>query len=69
MKMKKIIFTLMFSLIGIAVSFSQAKGVTIDNALTQAAEKFSSSLKTKQRLQFLEFHHLTMSFLNICLAS
>lgn len=53
MKMKKIIFTLMFSLIGIAVSFSQAKGVTIDNALTQAAEKFSSSLKNKTTVAIL----------------
>ncbi|UKI56145.1 MAG: hypothetical protein L6V90_02925 [Treponema succinifaciens] len=53
MKMKKIIFTLMFSLIGIAVSFSQAKGVTIDNALKQAAEKFSSSLKNKTTVAIL----------------
>lgn len=53
MKMKKIIFTLMFSLIGIAVSFSQSKGVTIDNALTQAAEKFSSSLKNKTTVAIL----------------
>lgn len=53
MKMKKIIFTLMFSLIGVAVSFSQAKGVTIDNALTQAAEKFSSSLKNKTTVAIL----------------
>ena len=43
----------MFSLIGIAVSFSQAKGVTIDNALTQAAEKFSSSLKNKTTVAIL----------------
>lgn len=53
MKMKKIIFTLMFSLIGIAASFSQSKGVTIDNALTQAAEKFSSSLKNKTTVAIL----------------
>lgn len=53
MKMKKIIFTLMFSLIGIAVSFSQAKGVTIDNALKQAAEKFSSSLKNRTTVAIL----------------
>ena len=53
MKMKKIIFTLMFSLIGIAVSFSQSKGVTIDNALTQAAEKFSSSLKNRTTVAIL----------------
>lgn len=53
MKMKKIIFTLMFSLIGIAVSFSQSKGVTIDNALTQVAEKFSSSLKNKTTVAIL----------------
>lgn len=53
MKMKKIIFTLMFSLIGIAVSFSQTKGVTIDNALKQAAEKFSSSLKNKTTVAIL----------------
>lgn len=53
MKMRKIIFTLMFSLIGIAVSFSQSKGVTIDNALTQAAEKFSSSLKNKTTVAIL----------------
>lgn len=53
MKMKKIIFTLMFSLIGVAVSFSQAKGVTIDNALKQAAEKFSSSLKNKTTVAIL----------------
>lgn len=53
MKMKKIIFTLMFSLIGITVSFSQAKGVTIDNALKQAAEKFSSSLKNKTTVAIL----------------
>lgn len=46
MKMRKIIFAFMFSLIGVAVSFSQSKGVTIDNALNQAAEKFSSSLKS-----------------------
>lgn len=43
----------MFSLIGIAVSFSQSKGVTIDNALTQAAEKFSSSLKNKTTVAIL----------------
>lgn len=53
MKMRKIIFTLMFSLIGIAVSFSQTKGVTIDNALKQAAEKFSSSLKNKTTVAIL----------------
>ena len=53
MKMKKIIFSLMFSLIGIAVSFSQSKGVTIDNALTQAAEKFSSSLKNRTTVAIL----------------
>ena len=53
MKMRKIIFTFMFSLIGIAVSFSQSKGVTIDNALTQAAEKFSSSLKNKTTVAIL----------------
>lgn len=53
MKMRKIIFTFMFSLIGVAVSFSQAKGVTIDNALTQAAEKFSSSLKNKTTVAIL----------------
>lgn len=53
MKMKKIIFTLMFSLICVAVSFSQAKGVTIDNALKQAAEKFSSSLKNKTTVAIL----------------
>lgn len=53
MKMKKIIFTLMFSLICVAVSFSQAKGVTIDNALKQAAEKFSSSLKNRTTVAIL----------------
>lgn len=53
MKMRKIIFTFMFSLISVAVSFSQAKGVTIDNALTQAAEKFSSSLKNKTTVAIL----------------
>lgn len=53
MKMKKIIFTLMFSLIGVAVSFSQAKGVTVDNALKQAAEKFSSSLKNRTTVAIL----------------
>lgn len=53
MKMKKIIFTLMFSLIGIAASFSQSKGVTIDNALKQAAEKFSSSLKNRTTVAIL----------------
>lgn len=53
MKMKKIIFTLMFSLICAAASFSQSKGVTIDNALTQAAEKFSSSLKNKTTVAIL----------------
>lgn len=53
MKMKKIIFTLMFSLISVAVSFSQSKGVTIDNALTQAAEKFSSSLKNRTTVAIL----------------
>lgn len=53
MKMRKIIFTFMFSLIGIAVSFSQSKGVTIDNALTQAAEKFSSSLKNRTTVAIL----------------
>lgn len=53
MKMRKIIFTLMFSLIGVAVSFSQSKGVTIDNALTQAAEKFSSSLKNRTTVAIL----------------
>ena len=53
MKMRKIIFTFMFSVIGIAVSFSQSKGVTIDNALTQAAEKFSSSLKNRTTVAIL----------------
>lgn len=53
MKMRKIIFTFMFSLIGVAVSFSQSKGVTIDNALKQAAEKFSSSLKNKTTVAIL----------------
>ena len=53
MKMKKIIFTLMFSVICAAASFSQSKGVTIDNALTQAAEKFSSSLKNKTTVAIL----------------
>lgn len=53
MKMRKIIFTFMFSLIGVAVSFSQSKGVTIDNALTQAAEKFSSSLKNRTTVAIL----------------
>lgn len=53
MKMKKIIFTLMFSLISVAVSFSQEKGVTIDNALKQAAEKFSSSLKNRTTVAIL----------------
>lgn len=53
MKMRKIIFTFMFSLIGAAVSFSQSKGVTIDNALKQAAEKFSSSLKNKTTVAIL----------------
>lgn len=53
MKMRKIIFTFMFSLISVAVSFSQSKGVTIDNALTQAAEKFSSSLKNKTTVAIL----------------
>lgn len=43
----------MFSLISVAVSFSQSKGVTIDNALTQAAEKFSSSLKNKTTVAIL----------------
>lgn len=53
MKMKKIIFTLMFSVICAAASFSQSKGVTIDNALTQAADKFSSSLKNKTTVAIL----------------
>lgn len=53
MKMRKIIFTFMFSLICAAASFSQSKGVTIDNALTQAAEKFSSSLKNKTTVAIL----------------
>lgn len=53
MKMKKIIFTLMFSVICAAASFSQSKGVTIDNALTQATEKFSSSLKNKTTVAIL----------------
>lgn len=53
MKMRKIIFTFMFSLISVAVSFSQSKGVTIDNALKQAAEKFSSSLKNKTTVAIL----------------
>lgn len=53
MKMKKIIFTLMFSVICAAASFSQSKGVTIDNALKQAAEKFSSSLKNKTTVAIL----------------
>lgn len=53
MKMKKIIFTLMFPLISVAVSFSQSKGVTIDNALKQAAEKFSSSLKNRTTVAIL----------------
>lgn len=53
MKMRKIIFTFMFSLICAAASFSQSKGVTIDNALKQAAEKFSSSLKNKTTVAIL----------------
>lgn len=53
MKMKKIIFTLMFSVICAAASFSQSKGVTIDNALKQVAEKFSSSLKNKTTVAIL----------------
>lgn len=53
MKMRKIIFTFMFSLISVAVSFSQSKGVTIDNALKQVAEKFSSSLKNKTTVAIL----------------
>lgn len=53
MKMKKIIFTLMFSVICAAASFSQSKGVTIDNALKQAAEKFSSSLKNRTTVAIL----------------
>lgn len=53
MKMRKIIFAFMFSLIGAAVSFSQSKGVAIDNALKQAAEKFSSSLKNKTTVAIL----------------
>lgn len=53
MKIKKIIFTLMFSLIFAASSFSQSKGVTIDNALKQAAEQFSSSLKNKTTVAIL----------------
>lgn len=53
MKIRKIIFTFMFSLISVAVSFSQSKGVTIDNALKQAAEKFSSSLKNKTTVAIL----------------
>lgn len=53
MKMRKIIFTFMFSLISVAVSFSQSKDVTIDNALTQAAEKFSSSLKNRTTVAIL----------------
>lgn len=53
MKIKKIIFTLMFSLIFAVSSFSQPKGVTIDNALKQAAEQFSSSLKNKTTVAIL----------------
>lgn len=53
MKIKKIIFTLMFSLIFAVSSFSQSKGVTIDNALKQAAEQFSSSLKNKTTVAIL----------------
>mgnify|MGYP002515727976 CR=1 FL=1 len=53
MKMRKIIFALMFSLIGVAGSFSQSKGITVDNALKQAAEKFSSSLKSKTTVAIL----------------
>lgn len=53
MKIKKIIFTLMFSLILAVSSFSQSKGVTIDNALKQAAEQFSSSLKNKTTVAIL----------------
>ena len=43
----------MFSLIFAASSFSQSKGVTIDNALKQAAEQFSSSLKNKTTVAIL----------------
>lgn len=53
MKMRKIIFALMLSLIGVAGSFSQSKGITVDNALKQAAEKFSSSLKSKTTVAIL----------------
>ena len=53
MKMRKIICAFMCSLVGMAVSFSQSKGVTIDNALTQAAEKFSSSLKNRTTVAIL----------------
>lgn len=53
MKMKKIIFALMFSVICAASSFSQSKSVTIDNALKQAAEQFSSSLKNKTTVAIL----------------
>lgn len=54
MKIKKsFISTVMFSLILAASSFSQSKGVTIDNALKQAAEQFSSSLKNKTTVAIL----------------
>lgn len=53
MKMRKIIFALILSLIGVAGSFSQSKGITVDNALKQAAEKFSSSLKNKTTVAIL----------------
>lgn len=43
----------MFSLIFAVSSFSQSKGVTIDNALKQAAEQFSSSLKNKTTVAIL----------------
>lgn len=43
----------MFSLILAVSSFSQSKGVTIDNALKQAAEQFSSSLKNKTTVAIL----------------
>lgn len=53
MKMRKIIFALILSLIGVAGSFSQSKDITVDNALKQAAEKFSSSLKNKTTVAIL----------------
>lgn len=45
-KARKYVVALLLSVFAAAGSFAQSKGVTVDNALKQAAQQFSSSLKS-----------------------